>query len=246
MNYRESNAYMRTASGARYPIERSGDLSLTSRCISGDVPLLLRNVAHVPSLNYHFLSLGADADKGHTYTGNHEGVAVFFSTEDTLFFLYAYRPDILNDKTPMQLSRLGPHPATVTPPLTPMTFALPVPIPTRERYARRPSKWTLPSKESCMSARAARWQREWACPSHPRRRAAKDQSPRWNGRVMRADRTERRVRQIVKWCRRMESQCQGKPQAKTRRPRLKRLPRPRQGGLQHLLQEPEAANAGFI
>ena len=48
LNYRESNAYMRTASGARYPIGGYGDLPLTFRSSSGNVPLLLCNVAHVP------------------------------------------------------------------------------------------------------------------------------------------------------------------------------------------------------
>ena len=47
-NYRESNASIRMASGARYPIEGYGDLLLTFRYSSGDVSLLLRNVAHVP------------------------------------------------------------------------------------------------------------------------------------------------------------------------------------------------------
>ena len=41
INYRESNAYMRTASGARYLIEDYGDLPLTFRSSSGDVPPLL-------------------------------------------------------------------------------------------------------------------------------------------------------------------------------------------------------------
>ena len=40
ISYRESNAYMRTASGARYPIEIYGDLPLTFRSISDNVPLL--------------------------------------------------------------------------------------------------------------------------------------------------------------------------------------------------------------
>ena len=107
LNYRESNAYMRTVSGSRYPIEGYGDLQLTFRSSSGDVPLLLRNVAHVPKLNYHLLSLRAVADNGHSYTGTQEGVTVFFSTGDTLFFpsvvrlnfLYAYRPGVLDDET---------------------------------------------------------------------------------------------------------------------------------------------------
>ena len=42
MNYRESNAYVRTASGVRYPIAGYGDLHLTFRSSTGDVPMLLR------------------------------------------------------------------------------------------------------------------------------------------------------------------------------------------------------------
>ena len=106
MNYHESNVYMRTASGAKYSIEGYVDLPLTFRSSSGGVSLLLRNVAHVPSLNYHLLSLRAAADKGQTYTRNHEGAAVFFSTGDTLFFpsdgrlnfMYACRPGMLVDE----------------------------------------------------------------------------------------------------------------------------------------------------
>ena len=60
-------------------------------------------------------------------------------------------PAWLLTRPPMQLLRLGFRPATVTPPLTSITFMLPMPMPTRERYARRPSKWALPSKESCMN-----------------------------------------------------------------------------------------------
>ena len=70
INYRKANATMRTASDKRYPIEGHGDLPLTFRSSSGEVPLLLCNVAHVPSLSYHLLSLRVAADNGHTYTGN--------------------------------------------------------------------------------------------------------------------------------------------------------------------------------
>ena len=62
---------IKTASGKRYLIEGYGDLPLTFRSSSsGEVPLLLRDVAHVPSLSYHLLSLRIAADNGHTYTGN--------------------------------------------------------------------------------------------------------------------------------------------------------------------------------
>ena len=127
LNYRESNAYIRTASESKYTIEVYGNLPLTFRSSSGNVPLLLRNVAHVPRLNYHLLSLRAVADNGHTYTGTQDGVTVFFSTGDTLFFpsvgrlnfLYAYRPGMLVDETAN---------ATIAPGLTPSNLDTPVDI----------------------------------------------------------------------------------------------------------------------
>ena len=51
INYREVNSTMRTASGKIYSIKGYGDLPLTFRSSSGEVPLLLCNVAHVPSLS---------------------------------------------------------------------------------------------------------------------------------------------------------------------------------------------------
>ena len=91
VNYRESNAYMRKASGSRYSIESYGDLPLTFRSSSENVPLLLRNVAHVPKLYYRLLSLRAVVGNGHSYTGTQERVTMFFSTGDTLFFPYVGR-----------------------------------------------------------------------------------------------------------------------------------------------------------
>ena len=84
INYRKANATMRTASGKRYPIGGYGNLPLTFRSSSGEVPLLLRNVPHVPSLSYHPLSLRVAADNGHTHTGNKNGVTVKIKSGETL------------------------------------------------------------------------------------------------------------------------------------------------------------------
>ena len=84
INYRKANATMRTASRKRYPIGGYSDLLLTFRSSSGEVPMLLRNVAHVPSLSYHPLSLRVAADNGHTYTGNKNGVTVKIKSGETL------------------------------------------------------------------------------------------------------------------------------------------------------------------
>ena len=129
LNYHESNAYVWTASGSRYPIKGYGDVPLTFRSSSGDVPLLLRNVAHVPQLKYHLLSRRAVAANGHSYTGTQEEITVFFFTGGTLFFifpsvgmlnfLYAYRPGMLLDETAN---------ATIAPGLTPSNRDTPVDI----------------------------------------------------------------------------------------------------------------------
>ena len=119
INYREANATMRTASGKRYPIEGYDDLPLTFRSSSGEVPLLLCNVAYVPSLSYHLLSLRVAVDNGHTYTGNKSGVTVKFKTDETLFFpsvgmlnfLYAYHPGALNDENANAVIAPGPEPS---------------------------------------------------------------------------------------------------------------------------------------
>ena len=111
---------MRTASGKRYyPVEGYGDLPLTFRSSSGEVPLLLRDVAHVPSLSYHLLSLRVPAGNGLMYTRNKIGVTVKSKTTETLFFpsvgrlnfLYAYRPGALNDENASVVITPGPEPS---------------------------------------------------------------------------------------------------------------------------------------
>ena len=119
VDYREANATMRTASGKRYPIEGYGDLPLTFRSSSGEVPLLLCNVAQVPSLSYHLLSPRVAADNGHTYTRNKNGVTVKLNTGETIFFpsferlnfLYAYRPGTLNEENASAVISHGPEPS---------------------------------------------------------------------------------------------------------------------------------------
>ena len=110
---------MRTASGERYPIEDYGDLPLTFRSSSGDVPLLLIGITHIPTLSYHLLSLRVVADNGDNYTGNQDGVSVFFKTGETLFspsfgrpnFLYDYSPGMLVDETANAVIAPGPTPS---------------------------------------------------------------------------------------------------------------------------------------
>ena len=53
----EDTRAMRIASGNIYSIQGYNDLPLTFRSSSDEVTLLLRDVAHVPSLSYHLFSL---------------------------------------------------------------------------------------------------------------------------------------------------------------------------------------------
>ena len=84
INYRKANTTMCSASGKMYPIGGYSGLILTFRSSSGEVPLLLRNVAHAPSLSHHPLSLRTAADNEHTYTGNKNGVTVKITSGETL------------------------------------------------------------------------------------------------------------------------------------------------------------------
>ena len=58
INDREAYVIMRTANGKRYPIEGYGDLPVTFRSSSGEVPLLLCNGAFTqPQLPSSFLEI---------------------------------------------------------------------------------------------------------------------------------------------------------------------------------------------
>ena len=110
---------MKTASGTKYSIEGYGDLPLTFRSGRCEVPLLLRDVAHVTCLSYHLFSLRVAADKRHKYTGKSDGVMgdfittgekLFFPSVGRLNFLYAYRPNALVDETANATIAPGPMP----------------------------------------------------------------------------------------------------------------------------------------
>ena len=56
-NFRSCNRFLRVACGKLLPIEGFGDLALNFRSSQGVVRVMLKNVAYVPLLSYHLLSL---------------------------------------------------------------------------------------------------------------------------------------------------------------------------------------------
>ena len=63
INNCQAKMFMETASDTKFPIENHGDLTLNLRSGRGEVPLLLRDVAHAPCLSYHIFSLRVAAYK---------------------------------------------------------------------------------------------------------------------------------------------------------------------------------------
>ena len=65
---------VRFADSRRLPIVGVGDLLLHFRCGSRVIALQLRNLAHVPELSHHLISLGRIAGAGHEYSCDGEGL----------------------------------------------------------------------------------------------------------------------------------------------------------------------------
>ena len=65
--------------GDTFPIVGTGTLRLSLRSGEGVVCVTLMNVAHVPGLSHHFLSLRRIADAGNKYIGTREGIRIVFA-----------------------------------------------------------------------------------------------------------------------------------------------------------------------
>jgi len=94
INYRETNVFIRTASGKIFPVEGHGDLPLTFRYSKGEVSVLLRTVAHVPSLSYHISSLRIAADNWYRCTGTCEGVTLNVSSDEIMSLSVGWKVEL--------------------------------------------------------------------------------------------------------------------------------------------------------
>ena len=85
-NNTESSRVLRCAGGNTFPIVGTGTLRLPPRSGEGVVRVTLMNVAHVPGLSHHLLSLRRIADAGNKYIGTREGIRIVFAKPgDELF-----------------------------------------------------------------------------------------------------------------------------------------------------------------
>ena len=77
---------LRCAEGNTFPIVGTGTLRLSLRSGERVVCVTLMNVAHVPGLSRHLLSLRRIADAGNKYIGTREGIRIVFAKPgDQLF-----------------------------------------------------------------------------------------------------------------------------------------------------------------
>ena len=103
--YRECSRPLGLANGEEITIVGYGDLTVDFRTNHGWVRVEMNDVAHVPQLSYNLISLPSMAQKGHTYTGDKDGVALELKGGKTVFFplvgklcrQYGYRPKVVNN-----------------------------------------------------------------------------------------------------------------------------------------------------
>ena len=84
--YRECSRPLGLANGEEITIVGYGDLTVDFRTNHGWVRVEMNDVAHVPQLSYNLISLPSMAQKGHTYTGDKDGVTLELKGGKTVFF----------------------------------------------------------------------------------------------------------------------------------------------------------------
>ena len=85
-NYRECSRPLGLANGEEIPIVGYGDLTVNFRTDHRWVRVKMNDVAHVPQLSHNLISLPSMTLKGHTYTGDKDGVTLKLKGGETVFF----------------------------------------------------------------------------------------------------------------------------------------------------------------
>ena len=114
--YRECSIPLGLANGEEITIVGNGDLTVDFRTNHGWVRVEMNDVAHVPQLSYNLISLPSMAQKGHTYTGDKDGVTLELKGGKTVFFplvgklcrQYGYRPKAANNMVDSACTTIAP------------------------------------------------------------------------------------------------------------------------------------------
>ena len=114
--YQECSRPLGLANGEEITIVGYGDLTVDFRTNHGWVRVEMNDVAHVPQLSYNLISLPSMAQKGHTYTGDKDGVTLELKGGKTVFFplvgklcrQYGYRPKAANNMVDSACAVIAP------------------------------------------------------------------------------------------------------------------------------------------
>ena len=100
-NFQPYNKSLRVANGVTLPIEGKGNLVVEFQYGRKYVRLQLHEVAYVPKLSYHLLSLSKAVEQGHKYIGDKNGLTMMLKSGKKLLILnlrnmyltFGYRPE---------------------------------------------------------------------------------------------------------------------------------------------------------
>ena len=100
-NFQPCNKSLRVANGVTLPIKGKGNLVVEFQSDLESVRLQLHEVAYVPKLSYHLLSLSKAVEQGHKYIGDKNGLTMMLKYGKKLlvpnvrnmYLTYGYRPE---------------------------------------------------------------------------------------------------------------------------------------------------------
>ena len=115
-NYRKCSRPLGLAKGEEISIVGYGDLTVNFRTDHRWVRVKMNDVAHVPQLSYNFISLPSMTLKGHTYTGDKDGVTLKLKRGETVFFplvgklcrQYGFRPEAAGSMVDTACATIAP------------------------------------------------------------------------------------------------------------------------------------------
>ena len=115
-NYRECRRPLGLANGEEISIVGYGDLTVNVRTDHRWVRLKMNDVAHVPQLSHNLISLPSMTLKGHTYTGDKDGVTLKLKEGETVFFplvgklcrQYGFRPEAAGSMVDSACTTIAP------------------------------------------------------------------------------------------------------------------------------------------